>query len=148
MKTPCPSLCPTYGAWSGASQLFLPGSPVQTSAATATVTPLLQGLFLEVRYTWSYQKEPQEGLLLVGKSQLIFADSWHMGESVLLCQGSERPEGGLSAFGTYPVEGDPDWGWRTVLEGEADRFRITMYNVPPTGQGAEELGFTCVFTRA
>lgn len=121
---------------------------------TAKVSPVVDFQFLQLAYTWWYRPnlaeealEPQEGLLLIGETQTLFADSWHMGSTFMVCTQTQPIEEGFSVFGTYRVPGHPDWGWRTVIAPGSDSFRVSMYNVPPEGQGEEELGFECIFTR-
>ena len=113
---------------------------------TATVSLLHREQFLQIAYTWSDKDEPQEGLLLVGAKQVVFTDTWHLANELMLCDVTTT-EHGISAYGTYKVEGYPEWGWRTVIEPVDATLRIAMYNVPPAGQGNEELGFECVFKR-
>jgi hypothetical protein len=60
------------------------------------------GTFLSVAYTWSYEGEPQEGILLVGcdaKEQAatgsveakaitaVRTDSWHIRDKLMACSG-------------------------------------------------------------
>jgi hypothetical protein len=142
------SLSSFLGSWQGTSQLFLPETPVRSSTMTATVSPLHREQFLQIVYTWSDNDEPQEGLLLVGAKQVVFTDTWHLANELMVCEVTPT-ENGISAFGTYKVEGHPNWGWRTVIESldNNETLRIAMFNVPPAGQGDEELGFECVFRR-
>jgi hypothetical protein len=46
--------------------ILAPGEPAAESESTATIAPVAIGTFLSVTYNWSYEGEPQEGILLVG----------------------------------------------------------------------------------
>ena len=107
---------------------------------------------VEVKYTWADEGQPQEGLLLIGyetKRELataIWADSWHMGEKVMSCQGELDENGIVDVRGHYPAPTGPDWGWRIVIAFEKDRELImTMYNIAPDGQ--EALAVKAVYAR-
>lgn len=139
-----PSLLNTVGSWHGQSQLFLPDLPVGVSEVTATIEPTVGGTFLSIRYTWSEDGEPHEGLLLVGSAQTLFTDSWHLRDAFMIC--TPREDG--SVFGTYSVGEGPDWGWRTAIEPSGETLRIAMYNVPPPAFGDEELGFELLLVQS
>ena len=54
------------GSWQGSSKLWLsPQESARESDSTAVVDKDIQGQFLQVRYTWSVEGEPQNGLILV-----------------------------------------------------------------------------------
>jgi hypothetical protein len=101
------------------------------------------GCFLSVRYTWQFEGDPQEGLLLLGWEgargpvQAAWVDSWHNGDRMMLCRGETGASGGASVLGSYPAPEGPDWGWRVAVEpGPGDSLRIAMFNIPP---GIEEM---------
>ena len=54
------------GKWKGTNRLFL--SPdddsVKESASSAAATTKANGQFLAIEYTWSFERDPQEGLLV------------------------------------------------------------------------------------
>lgn len=130
------------GKWQGHNQLWLP--PAETpyeSPSTASITPVIRGKFVRIDYTWVFEGEPQEGLLLVGYETeadvvtIAWADSWHMGDKAMICQGSAEEDGSIVVRGSYTVPSQPDWGWRIVVgPGEGNAFRIVMYNILPEGQ--------------
>ena len=146
------ALARLVGRWSGTSALHLSATaPARESASDATIEPVASGKFLAMRYTWR-EDGLQDGLLLLGadpKSGLVAAswiDSWHMGHASMACEGTLLPEGGASVKGTYPAPPGPDWGWRIVVEPRGDdRFRLTMYNLPPGGE--DELAVRAEFAR-
>ncbi len=142
------------GAWRGHNVLQDPhtGRP-DDSPATAVVTPLLDGRFVRLDYTWRYQDRDQAGSLLVGyqpKADLVtthWIDSWHMGTAVMACEGAAEEDGSLFVRGTYAVPEGPDWGWRTVLTPRRRQsLRMVMHNIAPDGQ--EWLAVEALFTPA
>ena len=139
------------GRWIGHKRVLLPGEAPSESASTALVTPIINGLFVQLVYTWAFDGAAQEGLLLVGLKQseqavtAVWIDSWHMGDTFMICRGQVGATGGVDARGSYTVPSSPDWGWRMVIEPGNDELRILMYNVTP--DGTEELGVEVAYTR-
>lgn len=130
------------GKWKGNNRLhvsWLP-DPILNSDGTASVTPRIGGQFLEIAYTWSHDDKPQEGVIILGgdsKTDTVNAfwtDSWHLAHQIMICEGKENAEGGISVKGFYKVEGHPDWGWRTEIYSAESSLTYTMYNVSPEGQ--------------
>lgn len=142
------------GVWKGTNRLHVPWMPekLKESESGANVHSKMNGQFLYLEYTWSYEGEPQEGLLIVGgdpKSdavQAVWTDSWHSKDVLMLCNGSIAGDGGISVVGSYAVPDNPDWGWRLEIIPNDDQFRFAMYNVSP--DGAEELAVETDFQRA
>jgi GrpB-like predicted nucleotidyltransferase (UPF0157 family) len=141
------------GHWVGQNRLWItPTEPVRESATIATVVQAAQGKFVEFRYTWSEEGRPQDGVMLIGqeqssdKIQAIWIDSWHMGYSVMVCQGQIDPQGVLKVLGSYPAPSGLDWGWRINFDpGDADSLHLTMLNISP--QGKEELAVEASYRR-
>ena len=129
------------GNWAGLNHLWLtPAESARLSDTTATITFTAQGKFLSIRYTWAYEGQPQDGLLLVGREaqqnlfKSVWIDSWHTQDSFMLCQGSLDSQGSLSLLGSYPAPPGPDWGWRIVIgPGDSNSLLITMLNISPDG---------------
>lgn len=78
------------GSWAGTSRLTDPSMNVSDdSPSTAELTPLLDGSFVRLDYTWAYQGDGQEGSLLIGFETgpavvtAHWVDTWHMGEAVM-----------------------------------------------------------------
>ncbi len=142
------------GSWNGTNQLHVPWmeEKLKRSESVATVRSKMNGQFLSIEYTWSFDNDPQEGLLILGSDpqsdavQAVWTDSWHSKDVLMLCNGKVTPEGGISAIGFYAVADNPDWGWRTEITPDQYGFRYTMYNVSP--EGVEELAVETEFTRA
>lgn len=142
------------GEWKGTNRLHVPwmAVPLLESNSAATVRTKMNGQFLSMEYTWSYEGEPQEGMLILGcdtKSeavQAVWTDSWHSKDVLMLCNGTIEPDGRISLMGHYSVPDNPDWGWRTELIQSADSFRYAMYNVSP--EGVEEIAVETDFERA
>jgi len=132
------------GEWVGTNDLVLQegAAPLQ-SAATARVAGVLLGRFVRVDYTWNYEGQPQEGMMLIGyqpKAGVVtmdWADTMHNGRRVMHCTGGAAADGTLEVKGTYPAPPGPDWGWRTVIApaaGASEKLVITMYNIWPEGK--------------
>lgn len=142
------------GTWKGRNQLWLtPGTPVAESETTAGVELLANGKFLGIRYTWSDDGERQEGLALVGatkdgtRAQATWVDSWHMGDSPMICKEVPAKEGVLALLGSYPAPSGPDWGWRLEFEpAPPDRWTMRMVNITPDGE--EALAVLAEYARA
>ena len=139
------------GIWTGTSRLFLPGEPTRESDTTASVAIIAQGKFCTISYAWSFDAEPQAGMMLFGydPDQLavnaVFIDSWHMGHKLMLLQGSGEAQDTIDVRGSYAVESGPDWGWRMVIEPSDNTWRLLMYNVTP--EGKEFLGVEAIYAR-
>jgi len=78
------------GEWTGTNRLWLmPSAPAHESSAAASISLAARGQFLTIRYTWSHQRETQDGLLVVGQSMnrpditAFWIDSWHMQEQIM-----------------------------------------------------------------
>ncbi len=143
------------GAWHGSGRLwFDPSAPPHAEfEATATITTAARRNVLAIAYGWSYEGEPQEGLLIVGLStergivEASWVDSWHMADQFMACQGADDSTGVVSVLGYYPAPPGPDWGWRTDIQPIAEaQWRLTMYNVPPDNTG-DAKAFEILFER-
>ena len=142
------------GNWKGTNRLHVPwmAVPLLESDSTATVSTKMNGQFLSIEYTWSYQGEPQEGMLVLGCDsdstavQAVWTDSWHSKDVLMLCNGEASNDGKISVFGHYSVPDHPDWGWRTEITQVPDGFRYAMYNVTPEGE--EQIAVETDFERA
>lgn len=136
------TLISLLGSWQGINRLwFSPDDPARESAATAEVALVAGGKFATVHYTWAYENQPQDGLLLLGQepqSNLVTAvwvDSWHVGDKAMQCQGGVRPDETVWVQGAYAAPPGPDWGWQIIIEPEKDgRFRFAMDNISPEGE--------------
>ena len=139
------------GEWAGDNRVLLPGEPPHESASTACLTVARNKRSFSLIYTWAFDGEPHDGVLVYvladdGESvQAAFIDTWHMAGQIMLCQGVAEATSVFDVRGAYAVPGNPDWGWRIVLEVGNDSLRLTMYNVTPDGQ--EFLGVETNLTR-
>lgn len=129
------------GAWRGTNTLQDPEMGIQpeTTDSIATVTPLLEGRFVRIDYTWSYRGTPQFGSMLIGHQKnagtttVHWIDSWHNSDRVMALDGGA--DGGvIDVRGSYAVPPGPDWGWRVRLDPAPDAIGIRMHNVSPDGQ--------------
>jgi hypothetical protein len=130
------------GQWRGIKRLWLmPGEPVRECAATAVVTLEARGQFATFRYAWSYEGQPQDGLLLVGQAaatgrvHAAWVDSWNMQDGMMQCSGEVDAAGAVRAAGSYAAPPGPDWGWQIAVEARpSGALAIIMHNVPPGGE--------------
>ena len=142
------------GTWTGTNRLHTTWleEKLKESPSTANVRSKMNGQFLSIEYTWSYEGKLQEGLLIVGSDpksdavQAVWTDSWHSKDVLMLCNGEINSGGGISVMGHYSVPDHPDWGWRTEVIPTEDGFRYAMYNVSP--EGVEEIAVETDFVRA
>lgn len=141
------------GSWKGTNKLhvsWMP-EPLKESDSTLTVSLKANGQFIAFDYTWAYEGEPQEGIILLGcdtKSnavQTVWTDSWHSRHTFILSDGKVADDGTVSVKGYYKVPDHPDWGWRTVIIPQNDLIKIAMYNVSP--EGVEEPAVETDFSR-
>ncbi|MBC8075823.1 MAG: DUF1579 family protein [Chloroflexales bacterium] len=143
------SLRALVGAWTGTSRLIMPGEPTRDSQSNLSVGLAARDKFITITYTWNFDGEPQEGVLLLGQDQNsidgVWIDSWHMGDKLMALRGQAETSGAIILRGSYKIEGYPDWGWRTDLEPADGTFRVVMYNVSPEGE--EMLGVEATYTR-
>ena len=141
------------GSWHGTNNLYFsgPDGPLTQSDSTLNVSFKANKQFLAFEYTWAYEGEPQEGLILLGGDtrsnavQTVWTDSWHSSHTVMLSDGRRNEDGSVSVKGYYKVEGHPDWGWRTDIIPAGEKLRIVMYNVSP--EGNEELAVETDYAR-
>lgn len=141
------------GNWRATYRLWMSpeGAPLE-SLSSAMVSPMVNGKFVCIEYTWSVDGSLVEGELFIGYEPkpglvtVVWVDAWHNGSRFMICQGEVRPDGALSVLGAYPAPEGPDWGWRTVITPGEASFSLRMYNIPPGG--ADMLAVEAVYTRA
>ena len=127
--------------WVGAGELCLDplGDEAREYDCTMTIS---DG---SVRYTWSHEGTPHEGVFTLRGGRASWSDSWHQPNAV---ECSELPEvpGLLALHHAYPASGGPDWHWRTTLsERPSGELVLQMTNVAPWGE--EQRAVRMVFTR-
>jgi hypothetical protein len=94
------------GTWKGTNRLYVPWmtEKIKESDSTAAVRSKMNGQFLSIEYTWSFDGDLQEGLLILGcdaKSdavQAVWTDSWHSKNVLMLCNGNVNKDGSISDF--------------------------------------------------
>jgi len=141
------------GSWKGLNKLYLSwlSDPLKESDSRLTVSLKANGQFVAFDYTWAYEGEPQEGLILLGfdtksnAAQTVWTDSWHSKNTLMLSDGTVADDGSVSVKGFYKVSDNPDWGWRTEIIPKGESLKIVMYNVSP--EGIEELAVETEFSR-
>lgn len=146
-------LAALVGGWQGTNRVWLtPDDPVMESKTQAVVTLIARGKFLSLQYTWAVDGNLQEGLLLLsqeaqgGVVRAAWVDSWHNGDTMMICKGVAESDGSVWVKGAYAAPPGPDWGWKISLEPkDAGTFRLAMDNIMP--QGAAMLAVEAVYTR-
>ena len=145
------ALAALAGDWAATYQLRGDPSFECDTPSTATVTPILGARFVRIDYTWDaedvlQEQGPQQGSLLVGFeaepapgiATIAWIDSWHNGAKMQVWPGVRLDNGGVDVRGVYFAPGDPEWGWRTILEpvdgGRA--WTMTMFNISPDGEAS------------
>ncbi len=147
-------LIASAGAWQGTSTLQDPGRlEPETTASMLTITPVLEGRFVRMDYTWSYKGTPQSGCLLVGYQKsgatvsVHWIDTWHNSDNVMAMTGRAETSSLLTVRGSYAAPPGPDWGWQIGITPDIEgRVRVVMYNISPEGQ--EYLAVEAEYTRA
>ena len=142
------------GEWGGTYLLRLgePNVPDSVTPSTLSVATIVHGKFLSLKYTWSFNDAPHEGLIILGydKSQRVataaWIDSWHQSARILMCEGVVHDNGEVDVKGYYGDPPDPQWGWRTTIKATlAGGALIEMYNCTP--EGVEELAVRGDYSR-
>lgn len=129
------------GTWRGQNRLHDPhtNQPAD-SPSQLTVTPMGNGQFVRVDYTWAYRGQPQEGSILIagdaGANSLVghWFDTWHQRFPIMALSGAGRPDGTTSLRGSYAAPPGPDWGWRIELAPQSDQVQMRMFNIWPEGR--------------
>ena len=130
------------GKWEGTNQLWLdPEGPVRESASEAEIETIAHGQFAEIRYSWAYEGQEQEGRLILGQDRereivtAVWFDTWHMIDQFMVCEGAVDQGGVVRVRGSYVAPPGPDWGWKISIERQdADAFCLLMHNISPEGE--------------
>lgn len=111
------------------------------------------GMVIQFDYSWEFESDREEGLLLMGydhiknKISMSWADSWRQNPGFMMSEGSMNSEKSISAKAEYEVSEGPNWGWRTEIILKSDNnFDFEMYNITP--QGGELLAVKVEYTKA
>jgi hypothetical protein len=132
------------GQWEGHNKLwFEPTSAAIECATTAEVRGEAAGRMLVLRYAWSFEGKPCEGIVLLGddvkagRCDVAWADSFHNSDRLMPLTGPAAGDGVPDVRGSYPAPPGPDWGWRITLEHPtAETLLLRMYNITPDGTEA------------
>ena len=127
------------GAWHGRAQTwFEPGKVGEEAPSQAAIKAIGRNI-VAYEYQSSLEGESFNGLALFGydvhshEYESSWADQFHMPTNIMICRGHGTPKG-FSVTGYYEVGNmEPLWGWRTEVELDGDKLRITAYNVSPGG---------------
>lgn len=136
------ALAALSGSWRATYELRGDPSFEADSASTAAITPILDGRFVRIDYTWSEKGQPQEGSLTVGcdrktgEATIAWVDTWHNGDRFMISEGRLAEDGAIDVRGAYPPgPWEPGWTWRTRIEpsGDGSAWAMVMLNVMPDG---------------
>ncbi len=150
-------LRPMTGTWQATNHLwFMPGDPAHESATTLVVEPAVGDFVTLLRYTWSHDGTPHEGVMLVRDAadsppDIIWLDDFHTERKFMSLGQGTRTDTVLTATGSYAAPPGPDWGWRVELHVELhvesdDALLVRHYNILPDGQ--EALAIEARYSRA
>lgn len=135
------------GAWTGSYELWLDpdGEPLR-SHSTAEVDLDASGC-LVIRYAWTFEANPQYGLMMVTRSdeghQLAFTDSFHSANAIFYCAGTDASV--VNVLGGYEAGGQK-YGWRTTVQMLAGRLVVDAFNISP--DEGEEHATRAVYARS
>ena len=142
------------GEWKGTKRVYLSGEsgPEKSSASRMTIAKAGRESFLLLDYTWKYENDAHEGVLLLGYDEkqnvatAAWGDSWHMSQKVMHCIGAIDATGAFKVRGSYAAPPGPDWGWGIALASHAvDAIAVVMNNISP--DGVEYLAVRAEFAR-
>lgn len=130
------------GQWTGINKLwFMPGDPVRESESECSVTFGAAGTVALISYTWDYEGQSQEGVMMVRAEsgtedvQVSWIDTWHTQSKFMSFEPEEGVEGMVAVRCSYAAPPGPDWGWRIMIDSDdADEFHIVMHNIMPDGK--------------
>ncbi|MBL0121821.1 MAG: DUF1579 family protein [Betaproteobacteria bacterium] len=75
-----PRFASLSGEWKGTKRLYLNGEagPEKLSGSRATIAKAVRGTFLLVDYSWKFESDPHEGVLLLGyeEKQNVATAAW------------------------------------------------------------------------
>ncbi len=128
--------------WTGENELWL--DPLGNEVLRCPSTIAIEAG--AVRYTWSYEGEPQQGTLQLRDGGLDYTDTFHQPTPL----GFTDVPGGwgmINVAGTYAAGGGPDWGWRIYLGLRSmgdPNLVLQMTNIAPWGEEGRAVRMICV----
>ena len=136
------NLAACAGRWQGTNRLHDPNTQQpEDTPSTLTVTPILDGRFVRLDYTWAWQGQPQAGAMIIGHENeanldtAYWVDSWHNSDKGMLCRGAGGDGTTITVAGTFAAPPGPDWGWDIVLTPRAgESLEMIMHVYTPEGE--------------
>ena len=96
------------GQWTGINKLwFMPGDPVRESESECSVTFGAAGTVALISYTWDYEGQSQEGVMMVRAEsgtedvQVSWIDTWHTQSKFMSFEPEEGVEGMVAVRCSY-----------------------------------------------
>ncbi|MBM7845679.1 DUF1579 domain-containing protein [Herpetosiphon giganteus] len=126
------------GQWQGIARTwFGPETLADESPIRGSLRRIGTSRFVIHEYESAFEATPLHGAAIYGYNQLTasfegaWVDSFHMPTNIMLSTGNPA-DSTLNVLGSYAVEGNSDWGWRTEIVADGpDRLLITAYNRQP-----------------
>lgn len=149
-----PRFASLSGEWKGTKRLYLNGEagPEKSSVSRLTIARAARESFLLLAYSWKFDGEPHEGLLLLACDEkqnaatAAWGDSWHMSKKIMHCTGAIEPGDVFTVRGGYDAPPGPDWGWRIAVRIESvNEISLVMHNIAPDGK--EDLAVRAEYKR-
>ncbi len=126
------------GSWAGKGELWL--DPLGNEVHECECAAVIDGNTM--RYTWSYDGEPQEGVFTVRDGGATWVDSWHQ-KTGAECETVPDAWGIVAVQHGYSAPGYGDWRWRTTLACRPDGALVfQMTNVTPWGEEGRAVRMT------
>ena len=130
------------GTWQGTNRLHDPSTKQpDDTPSTLVITPILDGRFVRLDYTWRWDGQPQSGAMIVGHEDqanvdtAYWVDTWHNRDVGMLCRGPGGDGASITVAGTYAAPPGPDWGWDIGLTPKpGESFEIVMHVYTPEGE--------------
>ncbi|MES2745346.1 MAG: DUF1579 family protein [Bdellovibrionota bacterium] len=130
------------GKWSGETKTFMgPDVPPQMGTIDVEFKEIIDGHFVEQKYSATLDGKPHVGQCIFGKDErsseatAYWMDSFHTGAAAISFRGPLQ-DNALSVNGLW-YAGDEQWGWRMDLKpGAGKTLELRHFIVTPGGEEA------------
>ena len=138
------------GAWTGKNTLYFE-EKVLTSDGTAEVRAAGQGRLVTFTYTWQYEGDPHEGVIVFPANagekpaRVALFDTWHTGSDLMALTAMPQDDGVIRVMGAYGTPPE-EWGWRIELSlPQPGALLMRHFNITP--EGREEIAVLADYGR-